>query len=142
MVYVQNPKAAIPIYLKTAKFLYLMVFIACASCRAEHVEETMKSRLMGIWIEVEPCKGCSELHFGDNSIAQKHKFNPEELLASYKIVGKDSIEVTRLWDIEANKKVTRHQIRFLSSDSIVIKAFSPVDYGITGFEDIKMIRVK
>ena len=64
------------------------------------------------------------------------------LYLSYLIVDESSIQVTRNWDIEIEKKTTTHNVTFLSMDTIRIDQFVAADYGITGFEDRLLAKIE
>lgn len=104
-------------------------------------EQTLKDKLIGKWTELSPCEKCKTFTFLQNdSIYQTVKSDDTTYSLSYVVINNDSIQVTRNWDIEQAKKTTKHKVVFLSIDTIKINQFLPVDFGITGFEDIKLIK--
>jgi hypothetical protein len=106
-------------------------------------ESEIKMKLVGTWIEQMPCDSCNTFQFSDNdSIIQINNLSGEKLPATYQIISDDSIMVTRLWEIEQNKKTTSHEIIFHSSDTLEILQFLPVDFGLTGFENVKLYKSK
>lgn len=130
-----------------------IVFILLAGCSNDIVdvdneeltveELKLKSGLLGEWIELSPCDSCNMLIFTKNdSILQESLLGHGYLSSSFEIVAKDSIRVKRNWELEEIKKTTTHKIIFHSKDTLEIKWFLPVDYGVFGFEDIKLYKSK
>jgi len=104
---------------------------------------TFKDKLVGKWIEISPCESCHVFTFSQNdTVYQKFKFDNAIYCSHYNVTSEDSIQVVRDWEIEQDKKTTRHNVIFLSNDMIIIEQFMPVDYGITGFNDIKLIKTE
>lgn len=126
------------------KFNYLLVlFLLLISCsNSEQVEkQKLKDILLGEWIEISPCESCNTLIFSPNdTIYLKNQSDTRVYRMHYQIISNDSIEVTRIWDIEENKKTTNHKAIFLTNEILLLNQFMPVDYGITGFEDIKLTK--
>ena len=121
---------------------FLLFGISCSKDEPEK-EQTLKEKLIGKWTEVSPCESCNTFTFLQNdSILQTVKFDDTIYSLFYVVLDNDSIQVTRNWDIEQTKKTTKHKVVFLSSDTIRIIQFLPVDFGITGFEDVTLTKSK
>lgn len=121
------------------------IFLSSISCSKSDSEKNqpLKDKLIGKWIEVSPCDSCWTLTFSNNdTIYQKSKWDNTIYSSFYKVISNDSILVIRNWEIEAEKKKTYHEVVFYSNDTILIRQFMAVDYGITGFEDIKLAKSK
>lgn len=120
----------------------IFIFVLFASCsendsnRTENVNE----KLLGNWIEVSPCESCNTLRFSKDTIFLEFKSDDRIYEIYYEIVAENSIEVTRLWDIEESKKTTIHEFEFLNQERMLIKQFMPSDAGTTGFTDIELIK--
>lgn len=119
------------------------IFLIGICCSKENSEknQTINNKLIGEWIEISPCDLCNTLTFSDNdTIYQKSKWDKTSLRLFYQLLTEDSVKVIRNWEIEPKNKTTNHKIVFYSNDTIVIKQFMAVDFGITGFEDIKLYK--
>jgi hypothetical protein len=105
---------------------------------------SVKNLLIGEWIEISPCDSCRTFRFEDNdTIYQTDTWYENSSLALYyQVIAVDSIFVNRNWEIELIKKTTKHKINFYSIDSLELIQFFAVDYGITGFDDIKLKRIR
>jgi len=102
--------------------------------------DSIKDKLVGKWLEVSPCDSCHILTFNENdTIALNTQWDSPTLYTYYQIIAEDSIEVTRNWEIEQDKKTTKHKF-IISRDRLSLQKFKPVDYGIIGFEDIILIK--
>ena len=105
--------------------------------------KNLSGELIGTWIEISPCDSCRTYTFTKtDSIFLTAWYDNVVYKMSYMVVNEDSIQVTRLWDIELSKKTTTNNVVFLSSDTIRINQFLPVDIGITGFEDVVLNRIE
>lgn len=103
----------------------------------------LSGELIGTWIEISPCDSCRTYTFTKtDSIFLTAWYDNVVYKMSYMVVNEDSIQVTRLWDIELSKKTTTNNVVFLSSDTIRINQFLPDDIGITGFEDVVLNRIE
>ncbi len=121
---------------------FLLFAINCSKDETDK-EQTLKDKLIGKWIEVSPCENCNTFTFSQNdSIFQTVKSDDTIYSLFYVVLNDDSIQVTRNWDIEQTKRTTKHKVIFLSSDTIRINQFLPVDFGITGFEDVILTKSK
>ena len=122
--------------MKKVKGLYQLMFILLLlSCEKEAGNgETLKNILIGEWVEVSPCESCNTLTFSTNgTIYLKYISDVTTYLFYYQTVSSNSIKVVRDWDIEENKKTTVHEVTFLTTDTLLLRQFMAVDYGITGF---------
>lgn len=131
--------------MKTINLLKILgILIIGISCSKDEPEEiTLRDKLIGNWIEVLPCDSCNTFTFTeDDTIFQKNNLDNNILTSSYQFITNDSIIVTRNWEIEESKKTSKHKLNFYTNDTLEIKQFLPVDYGITGFEDIKLNKTK
>jgi hypothetical protein len=98
--------------------------------------------LIGTWIEVSPCDSCRTYTFTEtDSIFLIARYDNFVYKMSYYVVNEDSIQVIRLWDIEPSKKTTTNNVVILSSDTIRINQFLPVDLGIIGFQDVVLTKI-
>jgi hypothetical protein len=125
--------------MKTINLLLAGLILFGASCSNDEPtqEPTLKDKLIGKWIELYPCDSCRTFTFSKNDTVYQKSVWDETIYSSfYKVISSDSIMIIRNWDIEAEKKKTSHKIVFMSSDTINIIQFLPVDVGITGFEDV------
>ena len=119
---------------------FLLFATNCSNDEPEK-EQTLKDKLIGNWTELLPCENCNTFTFLQNdSIIQTTKSDDTTYSLSFVVINKDTIQVSRNWDIEQVKKTTKHKIVFLSNDTVIINQFLPVDFGITGFEDIKLTK--
>lgn len=118
--------------------------IALSSCEKEQSKhQLLEDVLIGSWIEISPCDSCEIYTFTkDNRIILTFTYNNTNYDLSYLIVDESSIQVTRNWDIEIEKKTTTHNVTFLSMDTIRIDQFVAADYGITGFEDRLLAKIE
>ncbi len=126
--------------------LLLCSLSALGGCEGDRPEEkkdfTVKSKLVGTWIEQLPCDSCNTIMFTDmDSVIQISNLSGERLPATFQILPNDSIKVTRFWEIENHKKATSHKILFNSTDTLKILQFLPVDFGLTGFDDVKLVKI-
>ncbi len=141
--------------MKTIKLLFLILSSSVWTCCSKEETETpengkqdttdftVKSKLIGIWVEFHPCDSCFVLTFESNdTIVQLNTSSDEELHYAYEILSDDSIKVTRLWDILSEVKTTEHKINFINNDTLELIQFFAVSYGITGFEDVKLYKTK
>jgi hypothetical protein len=124
-------------------FLAGILLFATSCCKDEPEKEpTLKDKLIGKWIEVSPCENCNRTYtFSNNdTIYLKSKWDETIYPSFYQAISNDSILVIRNWEIEAKKKTTKHKVVFYSNDTVLINQFLPVDFGITGFEDITLAK--
>lgn len=135
-------------YYPREKFQTDTFLLIASNCSKEFIEGylVLDNKLVGKWGELSPCESCKNYYiFSHNSItfANQHYetdyFNKE---ASYAFINGDSIQVTRNYEIELSRKITKHKVVFLSSDTIRIEQFRAVDYGITGFEDVTLTKME
>lgn len=127
--------------MRMINFLVAVFFLFATSCSEDEPRKktSLKDKLIGEWIEISPCDSCNVFTFSQNdTIYQKSKSDDTIYRLFFQTINNDSILVTRIWDIEQNKKTTKHKILFFSDNSLMIKQFTPVDFGTTGFEDIKL----
>ena len=107
------------------------------------IETTLKRKLVGTWVEIIPCDGCYIFTFSnDGNINWTMIYDKTHTInnLSYKILSEDSIQVTRNYEIDEERKTTKHKVDFISNDTIKIHQFLAVDVGITGFEDVTLIK--
>jgi len=134
------------IYQLLLLILLTLIAFSCWNCISDNNEDmiddlsTTKNNLVGDWIEIFPCDSCRTLVFDENdTIYQKDTwYENTPLVIYYQVIAKDSILVTRNWEIESEKKTTKHKLIFHTADTLELIQFLAVDYGITGFEDIKL----
>ena len=137
---------------KACILLVIMLLLASACSKDEtnlktveteeetEIETTVKKKLVGTWVEISPCEGCRIYTFNNDSIFQTMNYDKTTYNLFYKIINDDSIQVTRDYEIEQHRKTTIHRVVFISSDTIRIEQFLAVDFGITGFEDVTLIK--
>ncbi len=116
--------------------LIMASFLIISSCSKEGGQgQTLKNNLIGKRVEISPCESSNTPTFSTNdTIDQKFKFDATTYLFYYQIISNDPIKVIRDWDIEENKKNPVHKVTFLTNDTMLLRQFMAVDYGITGFE--------
>jgi len=103
----------------------------------------LKNKLVGKWIEVSLCDSCHTITIDENDVIYiDTKWDNPTLSMSYQVIAEDSIKVIRNWEIESEKKTTTHSFVFYTNDTLEIKQFMAVDYGVAGFEDIKLYKSK
>jgi len=101
-----------------------------------HLDTISKTLITGEWEEFSECNKChtlifksnGELNFIDNLAKTQENY-------FYKVLSKDLISVK--WESNTFKSFS---YSFKSTDTLVIKQFLPVDYGITGYQDILLIK--
>ena len=103
-----------------------------------HLDTLSKSLILGEWEEFSECKKCHSLNFkssGELNFIDNLGKTQEDYF--YKILSKDSIGVKK-----GSNKFENFKYTFITTDTLEIKQFIPVDYGITGFQDIKLHKTK
>lgn len=121
--------------------LFSLILLSSSCTKNETTENTVvDNNLIGSWVEISPCEGCRKYTFNYDSIFQTANYDKTTYNLSYKIINDDSIQVTRNYEIEQQRKTTKHKFVFISSDTIRIEQFLAVDFGITGFEDVILIK--
>ena len=133
--------------------LLIISFIAfnLAGCGKDEIKDNdykqdIKNKLLGLWIEFYPREDSLRTYefTEQDSIIQKHLWydNDNRLSYYFQIIAKDSIKVIRDWEVEESIKETTHKLTFYSNDTLKIKQFLPVLYGLTGFEDVKLYKTE
>ncbi len=123
------------------KFNYLLLLILqLVGCSQNDSNEMQNSQdeIIGTWTEISPCEFCNTLNISRDTIFLKNKSDERTYKMLYRFELKNHIHVTRLWEIEEDKRSTRHEIKFLTDGTLILQQFMPVDFGITGFEDITL----
>lgn len=126
--------------------LFIFVFFAslnlnCKKDEGSLNEKQLIGKLIGEWIETSPCDSCLSIAFNaDDTIFLYNNLDNTILTLTYQVISKDSIEVVRNWEIELDRKKTKHRAIFFTNDTLEITQFLAVDHGITGFDDIKLFR--
>ena len=126
-------------------FLVLWFF----SCDDEPSEDIVditqiEDMFIGSWLEYAPCDSCMQVVFLENGqVEQVSRFDDMILSMSYSVVSQNSIEVVRDWEFlpELNGKPTSHKFIFHTPDTLEILQLIPVAYGVTGFQDIQMVKI-
>jgi len=125
-----------------------ILFLGISCSRVDEPEkeinatEVIKSNLNGLWVEIEPCDSCNTYQFSEDSIIQFNTSSKERLFAYFEVVMPSLIKITRDWEIEESKRITENKIFFLTTDTLEIKRFLPVDHGLTEFENIKIYKTR
>lgn len=104
-----------------------------------------KKKLVGIWIEVYPCKDCSELTISNNdTIYQKFTLDNATYKLFIQFIAKDSIHIERLWKSDKDKRLTKNKVIFYSNDSILIEDFYSSDAAVVppDFIDVKLVKIE
>jgi len=109
------------------------------TCGCETEEDITFNKLIGEWTEVSPCSSCSTFSFDRNdTIYLEYNLVNIVLKMHYQVIAGESIEITRGYEFEQGKKTTKHKLVFYENNELEIKQFKAVDYGITGYEDVKL----
>ena len=103
--------------------------------------QNLNVEILGDWIEISPCEDCNTLTFSkEDTIYLKNQSDPTIYKLLYHLEKTDSIKVIRLWEIEDSKKTSTHKIGISPNNILFLEQFMPVDYGVTGFEDITLTK--
>jgi hypothetical protein len=133
--------------MKTLTLIISIAMLTVASCTKEQNPQTNKTdetkkQLLGEWYNpnyVEGCDTCEKFIFTEEG--EIMQVNPNETLKYlFTLLSKDSISVTREWNIEFERKHTTHLITLITSDSLKIKQFLAVDYGVSNFVDVVLFK--
>lgn len=121
----------------------MLIGIVLMGSGCEEDSVSIHDQLIGKWTEYAPCKSCNTFLFTQSdSIIQINTKTNERLFAYFEITSNNTIKVKRDWELEDSKQITNHEIHFYSNDTLEISQFLPVDYGLFGFEDVKLVRNK
>ncbi|WP_430817894.1 hypothetical protein [Carboxylicivirga sp. RSCT41] len=107
--------------------------------KPEDIETTL-NKLKGIWLNTSATNFNAFAFMGDSKLLE-YTDNGISYY-SYEVIEADKIRVTRLWNVGDDKEETVHELTFHNNDNqLVIPGLIAVDHGITGFEDVNLMRI-
>lgn len=104
--------------------------------------EVIHSNLIGKWADITSKGSYLIIHISDDEISIHDQYDDDVLMANYQLISTDSMKIDRQWRLEAGKSNTENEFSLSrGKDTLIIRNFLPVDYGISQFQDVKLCKI-